>query len=489
MHNQSSIVKFWRAVEHFEPQQIPKLAPNDEEEPVVKVAYDESLPWEIERRYKGDQEERRFHRVFGGVFKMTRLKALFGEIFDDDGAPDLSGRDNNESASFTFTINEKGQPLIETFAHASCAWALGKTLRFGHESKDWLNGFEFPQTEIAEKFAERVAKLARFQQDEYPAEFADFKPNEETEGASKVILPILSFDDLVSEIRFICEKLGIEEVFEPIEIRVKSFQKFSDSTEIELPDFLNSFYSSDLERVAGQIEKGNVGTGLKQYLTAERDLKNIKRIDLRQSVETLFDGLSPQSFPRGRWAANGLFPLVFSQQFAVNAAFEKVADGGLFSVNGPPGTSKTTMLRDVVAAVIVENAEQLAAFDNPERAFGENKILLENLKNFRHSIVPIDKKLKDFGIVVASSNNGAVENISMALPVEDAIDAAWRAECEYFAEAATYLISKEDKKKKGKTENIPAWGLISAKLGNAENKNDFKKNSGLKPTGRVLNRY
>ncbi len=40
-------------------------------------------------------------------------------------------------------------------------------------------------------------------------------------------------------------------------------------------------------------------------------------------------------------------------------------------MNGPPGTGKTTLLRDLVAAVITNRAVAMAGFDDPAKAFSQ----------------------------------------------------------------------------------------------------------------------
>ena len=49
---------------------------------------------------------------------------------------------------------------------------------------------------------------------------------------------------------------------------------------------------------------------------------------------------------------------------------------GLFSVNGPPGTGKTTLLRDIVAEVVVNRAIVMSAFDKPADAFTKTNAVI-----------------------------------------------------------------------------------------------------------------
>ncbi|NGY80219.1 AAA family ATPase (plasmid) [Bacillus megaterium] len=69
------------------------------------------------------------------------------------------------------------------------------------------------------------------------------------------------------------------------------------------------------------------------------------------------------------------------------------------SVNGPPGTGKTTLLKDIFAQIIVNRATEMAKISDPTEAFEDSNLFLK-------------ESLTKFKIVIASSNNGAVENIS-----------------------------------------------------------------------------
>lgn len=143
-----------------------------------------------------------------------------------------------------------------------------------------------------------------------------------------------------------------------------------------------------------------MGVGLRDYLRGE---DSTRRVDVERDRDALIRGVHPSRHPPGCWPSR--FALVTAQQFAVNTARRELSEaGGLFAVNGPPGTGKTTMLKDIVAAIVVDRADAMLAFDDPESAFSKPLAI----GNYGFNAYALDARLSGFGIVVASANNGAV---------------------------------------------------------------------------------
>jgi len=133
-----------------------------------------------------------------------------------------------------------------------------------------------------------------------------------------------------------------------------------------------------------------------------------------------------------------------------------LTETGLVSVNGPPGTGKTTLLRDIVAARIVERAASMARFKNSADAFKPTKETLQR-GGAKVTLYKLDDRLKGFEMIVASSNNKAVENVSAELPALDAI-ADDATGLRYFSSISDKMLERE------------TWGAIAAVLGNSSNR-------------------
>ncbi len=127
--------------------------------------------------------------------------------------------------------------------------------------------------------------------------------------------------------------------------------------------------------------------------------------------------------PMGKWPAK--FMPALMQQIAVNIAIKQDDTTPIFSVNGPPGTGKTTLLKEIVASNIVERAKLLADNgDDPDSLFDRHSFIQGPLKaydNAYYQHAPYyysikNDEINNYSMLVASCNNAAVENITIDLP-------------------------------------------------------------------------
>ncbi|MEE1783266.1 hypothetical protein PUR71_10120 [Streptomyces sp. SP17BM10] len=278
--------------------------------------------------------------------------------------------------------------------------------------------------------------------------------------------------DLVALTAQIAELCGVQHHLDPRTIRVRSRLVHRPRDPKAKPTanqpFLHSLLPPDLARVRAALGDGrgeSLGPALDAYLTAHHDIPTHTRTDLRQDRLTVLEGVRPSLVPAGRWPANPEHPLALSQQFAVNRmlADRDGTEGGLFSVNGSPGTGKTTMLRDLVAALVVERATVMASYKRPEEGFVGRPWRGKDRQGVRPRFVAaLDPRLTGYEIVVTSSNNGAVENITAELPGATALHRRWHDGPDHFPDLASALLG-----------GAPAWGLVAAVLGNKTNRKEF----------------
>lgn len=239
-------------------------------------------------------------------------------------------------------------------------------------------------------------------------------------------------------------------------------------------DILNSFYIVDLERIINDITYQKRGS-LCDYIAG---LDTHKKVDLYKKENNLhiIHKLRPHYLNHGRWPSEEGRFMSLMQQFAINECLHPTNQQSLFSVNGPPGTGKTTLLQEIIADNIVQRARILGTFASASDAL-QKKILITFQDREASSVRQLDQRLTGFEMVVVSSNNSAVENISRELPLKFKLPKKYQETFSYLKAVASKMFALHKNKQVHpilKEEEKP-WGLISAVLGNAKNRKKFRE--------------
>ncbi|MBS6327971.1 MULTISPECIES: AAA domain-containing protein [Veillonella] len=245
-------------------------------------------------------------------------------------------------------------------------------------------------------------------------------------------------------------------------------------------DLKSSFFLDDLQLVLHHIDKLKDNDKVLSYINSLN--QDIEHYDLLKDTDQMRKWYNPKVLPYGRWPSK--FNLSLMQQIAVNIAKENPKD--IFSVNGPPGTGKTTLLKDIIASNIVERAAKFCESNHVNDIF--EKVVGRDGKSFYYTI-PSDIAI--YGMLVLSSNNKAVENITLELPnissVEEGTNVSTlfnpdsseqQVDLSYFAEDKNYEYVKSSEVyftflADRLAESNEQWGLISARLGKKANITNF----------------
>jgi uncharacterized protein YukE len=480
--NHLATLRYWFDVEALTYPDIP--APGK----ARSLRYADAMPWS--RAVEGSVPDDHTYFVYFGLIGKNALESELLDMFQvQPDAESFSGNHVRNAQGKTFLcaieVAFDGTPIASSFQMAAFCVAFAER----------KNGKRIGYSALLDALKGRIDDLAATS----PSGIADAHWFEQVTG---FLIDALAWQPRALMAR---EQVCVHRV----SLLGRDGKKLSWMPEMEP---VNSFYLDDLERICLAAENGRHSTQIARFLgESKRDDDNP---DGRERASTRIDiigfaavneALSAKRFPVGRWPTK--FPLFLMQQVAVNKSLQVLADGGLFSVNGPPGTGKTTLLMDVIAARIVERAMLLATFHHPERAFSRTDAIIDYPPNatgqlFKGGCHSIDERLLDCGIVVASANNKAVENITLDLPNGEKVAPQPLlfdgARFDYFAAVAESILNDDPGGKSagnaidvdacrdepdgeaggGAHEQIACWGLVSVRLGSMKNCKQVAKRLG-----------
>lgn len=449
-------LRYWWDVEALMYPDLPKPG----KRPQAMLRYSERLPWQSASAH----DDHKYFVYFGLIEKQV-LETELAALYRQDSAPEsFSGNHTRPTSGKTFLcaleIAADGTPNLDTLQLAA----------FGVAFAERHDGQPRDHAMIAAALREQLATHTFG-----AADGAWF------EHACAQLFALLAWQrpQLLAREQLCTHKVALVD---------SKGKRLARPPEL---DPVNSFYLEDLERIRVAAEDGAGAVQVARYLGLDHhdhdlDHGHGARQDVT-SVAAVDAALAPRRFPAGRWPSR--FPLFLMQQVAVNLAVDTLRDGGLFSVNGPPGTGKTTLLMDVVAARLVERATVLASFDDPQQAFSRASVAVDYPANgagtvLRGAVHTVDARLLDCGIVVASANNKAVENITLDLPNLDKVYPQplqrGLASFDYFAASAASILNDADADAAAADDTgddgasharLRCWGLISVPLGNRKNRN------------------
>lgn len=476
---QQNILRYWRILELFEPQKIPQITLSKTEYVRIEdITENQHLPWvnpeEVPQNPRDSQQIFEWaYYVYVGIFPQSLIFDELSEGISEDEKEEKRPYPHEETAIATLQVDHRGRLVLGSVQLTTALWALYRKelLTTNHElslaeTNKLLNEY------VIHVEAERVRKMKGLTRADQSITDKDLL--EEQLPVDRAFLSDLHAICLRAQKspKTVNGKLSdsAEQNLRQPNMRYKRTRIRVDpkapAIDIDSDHLLGSFHIEELDRAIIDVGRGELSTPLNRYLSDDSQLKNIKRYDLRQNPQILVDGVHPTQMALGRWPSHPTHHLALSQQFTVNKVRRSHQFENLLGVNGPPGTGKTTLLRDVYADLMVERANRLARLKSPRDGFtGTVSITLKG-KELKLSVLA--PQLRGFEMVVVSANNTAVENISMELPQQEAISSEF-SHSHFFAEQASKVLTNSQSK-------TGAWGMAAARLGNRGNCRTFVSN-------------
>src|SRR5258708_5796457 len=327
-NNARDILSSWIALEVLSPQTFRK--PEDLAGAYGSIVKLEKalLPWEGEGE-KSKPNYRLYYQVVLETINFEKAVSALLNIYADKRVdpPVVKG----EAVLAVVVLDNKGR-LVESPAAAisSFAWGVPQALKGDlRKLADW--------SEAEKKLIEDVDNILR---------------RTDEEGKE---LPV-DRRTLETARNYFITSLGMSSAFlGNHSFAIRTYEYYT-SPEAPDPVLLNSFFVGDLIKAGGLFKEGKAPQKLQRYIGLK---KPAERKDLLNDKDAFEKALSPSLMSPARWPGAGRHPLVVLQQAAVDLALSELKTEGILAVNGPPGTGKTTLLRDIVAGVVSSRAEAM----------------------------------------------------------------------------------------------------------------------------------
>ena len=329
-------------------------------------------------------------------------------------------------------IGPSGEYIPNSFSLSPVLWSLSRITnpKNGQPPQGWLSKSEYDKENHS--FEKIISEMNM-------SDYEDF-----TKITRSIIKEYISSTNIVPDGSALSEEINLN-------YRMYKNENEREKREGDYHGLTMDFYADDLAMVLSQVEelakKGRVSHmqhALLSYIQSAFDMQKdleITRHDLLSDAENInFDKqynelreiMDIRHAPLGKWPSR--YMPFFMQQVAINLAIDEKHEkgtifednGSIFSINGAPGTGKTTLIKEIIANNIVERAILMAKYiKDPDAIF--EPCSFEHGPNpkthayadyfpFYYRIKPGFQRLTNYAIVVASNNNAAVDNITVEIP-------------------------------------------------------------------------
>lgn len=441
MDEKQKILNYWYNLEFFSP-----FWPEKTKDTLYINKPNNRIPWLIK-----DDSRYTYDVYLGKIKSQDLIEDMLNSIGEKDEAIE---KDNSQSCICAFKLKSDGSYVGNSSSISTFVWSVAKVIA----EKNLRTDFD----------TKEIDKL-----------------NSEINDSLISINNKLEYKDLEEIYAIVMEKISLKQdnsVFNVVINRkyakkengkrkvVK--EKKQDGQEDEeddidtSTDMLSSFYVSDIDMIRQKIQ--NEDSIVKYIESLKRPIAN--RIEIDNDVSQMKKWLSPDKYPLGKWPS--IYSPSLMQQIAINMGISNEGQlENIFSVNGPPGTGKTTLLKEIIASYVVERALLLSNYQSPDDAFEQFQFDSPENEYLKYYYQPASE-LNKYGIIVASNNNAAVENISKELPIAKDVK---KSNTRLFSMDENNEIYFSDIAKTLIGNNEECWGLISARLGKKSNINELKQ--------------